>query len=360
MKYITVISFLVIIFGVFFLNITKSPDEFSASERRKLAQFPTFSLENVMNGKFMEGFNDYAVDQTAFREEFRRLKSFFDLNVLRKSDNNGIFVHNGFVFKTEYPLNRPSVIRLCEIINSVHEIFLDESNRVWYSVAPDKNAFISDSKYLVLDYDEMKTLIRENINQSIPYIEIFDTLELQAYYRTDSHWRQEYLLPVAQTLTHSMGVEFKQGSFTQERFDSFYGVYYGHSALNIAPDELIWLVSETTQNAIVTSAERPGRQQVYDISRLESVDPYNMFMCGPTPIVTARNRANSGGRNLIIFRDSFSSALSPLLLDSYHTVTLIDLRYTLPNQLNDVDFAGADVLFLYSTGLFNNAGIVRG
>jgi hypothetical protein len=335
---------------MFVLNIVTPADEFLVAERRRPAQF---------NGS--DNFDDYAVDRTVFRQEFRSLKAWFDLNVLRKSDNNGIFIHDGFVFKTEYPLNVTSVNRLCAIINMLHDRFLDESNRVWYSVAPDKNVFLDSTRHLILDYDEMLRLIRENISDEIEYIDIFDTLNLQSYYRTDSHWRQEYLFPVAERLSAVMGFELPEIEYTHESFDRFFGVYYGQSALNVPPDELVWLVNDTTRSLRVTNAEKPGRHPIYDLSQLESVDPYNIYMQGPAAIVSVTNPAVSGGRDLVIFRDSFSSPLSVLLLESYRSVTLVDLRYISPGMLdNFVEFSGADVLFLYSTGLFNNSESVRG
>ncbi|MCL1866190.1 MAG: DHHW family protein [Oscillospiraceae bacterium] len=184
-------------------------------------------------------------------------------------------------------------------------------------------------------------------------------------YRTDTHWRQEDLFPVAATLAAALDsplpTDFRD-SFGYEHFDSFYGVYYGQSALNIPPDGLTWLVSEVTEKALVSSIEKPGqRLTVYDLEQLESPDPYNTFMCGSSAIVTARNMLNRSGRNLIIFRDSFAAPLAPLLLHSYGSVTLIDLRYVSPDLLeNYVDFKDADVLFLYSAGLFQNCDSVRG
>jgi hypothetical protein len=371
------ISFLAVIFALFFLNIFRTPDDFSRSERRRLAQFPEFTAETVLNGKFMEGFDDFAVDQAAFREPFRRLKAFFDLNVLRKMDNNRIFVIGGNVFKTEYPLNEQSVRRLCGIINIMHQRFLDESNNVRYTLVPDKNSYLEHSGHLILDYGKMESLIRETINEDIAYIRIFDDLSPESYYKTDAHWRQEKLFPVVDTLAAEMGFQPNHKPFTEESFDAFYGVYYGQSALNIAPDRMIWLVSETTENAIVDNIEKPGEVfPVYDLSQLTAVDPYSIFMCGPAAIVSAqsgsgpqRMSSSSGeedeypptGRHLIMFRDSFASALSPLLLDAYSTVTLIDLRYVQPDMLGQfVDFSGADVLFIYSAGLFNTSDSVRG
>ena len=359
---IIVLTFLAVLYILLFINLTKEPDEFSNSERRRLTQFPELTIETVRDGSFMDGFDDYSADQAAFREPFRRIKAFFDLSVLRKLDNNGIFVNDGHVFKTDYPLNERSVLRLCGIINTMYSRFLDESNNVWFAFVPDKNAHLKDSGHLVLDYNQMESIIQENLRNEIKHINLKNDLSLDSYYHTDSHWRQEKLLPTADTLAEEMGFFIDRKPFTKESFDRFYGVYYGQSALNIQPDTLIWLVSETTKRVIINNIERPGlRFPVYDLSQLEAADPYSLFMCGPSAIVTAKNPDNTSGKRLIIFRDSFASPLSPLLLDAYSEITLIDLRYINPDMLGQlVDFSDSDVLFIYSAGLFNNSDSVRG
>jgi hypothetical protein len=359
---ITVLTFLAALYTLLFINLIKEPDGFSRSERRRLAQFPELTIETVRDGSFMDGFDDYTADQAAFREPFRRVKAFFDLRVLRKLDNNGIFVRDGYVFKTDYPLNERSVLRLCGIINTVYSLCLDESNNVWFAFVPDKNAHLRNWGHLVLDYRRMESIIRENLRDEIKHINLFDDLSPDSYYRTDSHWRQEKLFPVADTMAEEMGFSLDHKPFTKESFDRFYGVYYGQSALNIEPDTLVWLVSETTRRVIVNNIERPGlRLPVYDLSQLEAADPYSLFMCGPSAIVTAKNPDNTSRKRLIMFRDSFASALSPLLLDAYSEITLIDLRYISPRMLGQlVDFSDSDVLFIYSAGLFNTGDSVRG
>lgn len=359
---IVVISFLAVIYALFFFNLFKSPDEYSASERRRLAQFPELSLETIADGRFMEDFDSFSIDQAAFREPFRRLKAFFDLNALRKMDNNDIFVVEGMVFKTYYPLNEPSILRLCKIINAVNSRYLNEAGNIWYTLVPDKNAYLENSSHLIFDYAKMETLIRATLDENMTYISIFGDLTLDCYFRTDSHWRQEKLFPVAETLASAMGVELNHKPFTEERFDAFYGVFYGQSALDIEPDNMIWLVSDTTKNAVVTNTEKGNQRfSVYDLSQLGEVDPYSIFMCGPAAVVTAQNPDNTSGRELIVFRDSFASSLTPLLIDAYSSITLIDLRYINPDMAGQmIDFTGADVLFIYSAGLFNAGDSVGG
>ena len=72
---ILVISFLIIIYGFFFLNIFIPDLDISKSERRKLQEFPEVSISNILNKNFMNEFDDYSVDQFVFRDSFRNIKA---------------------------------------------------------------------------------------------------------------------------------------------------------------------------------------------------------------------------------------------------------------------------------------------
>ena len=356
------VLFLGILFAVLVINLFKPADKLSFSERRKLAQFPEINIENILNKKSMDGFDNYSVDQIAFRENYRRLKAMFDVNVLFKSDNNAIFVSGDQVFKTEYPMNRNSARRLCDIINYVYGQFLEGMN-VSYALVPDKNYYLGDTHHLVMDYREFASFIRENIREDIGCIDLFGALTLDSYYMTDSHWKQDRIGGVVDAIAEGLGspLRFDESIYARESYSPFYGVYYGQSALNVKPDEITYLVSSATNDAVVSSVEQPGAiLSVYDTNVLGEMDSYNVFMHGPQAIIRAENPGSSTGRELIIIRDSYASSLSPLFLPGYDAVTLVDIRYILPNLLDQfIDFSNQDVLFLYSATLFNNSDSIK-
>ena len=61
-----------------------------------------------------------------------------------------------------------------------------------------------------------------------------------------------------------------------------------------------------------------------------------------------------------MFRDSFGSSITPLLIEGYSSITLVDIRYLASNRLGKyVDFTDCDVLFLYSTGVLNNSSTLK-
>ena len=111
---------------------------------------------------------------------------------------------------------------------------------------------------------------------------------------------------------------------------------------------------------IVTAPELKGEKPVYDENDFEEIDGYNIYLGGPLGLVTVENPKGTTGKELIIFRDSFASALAPLLMEGYDKITLIDLRYLASiNVGRFVEFTDQDVLFLYSTNLVNNGKQVK-
>jgi hypothetical protein len=98
---------------------------------------------------------------------------------------------------------------------------------------------------------------------------------------------------------------------------------------------------------------------VYELDSLGKMDSYDVFLSGATPLVEITSNSNSN-KELIIFRDSFGSSISPLLIDYYRKITLIDNRYIHSSKyLEKVEFNNQDVLFLYSTLIINSGDILK-
>ena len=94
----------VLLFGISLVCWLKPEDNFSESERRVLAKFPEFSVESVLNGKFMADFESYSLDQFPGRDRFRSVKAMASYAIFQKKDNNDIYLVNGHLSKMEYPM----------------------------------------------------------------------------------------------------------------------------------------------------------------------------------------------------------------------------------------------------------------
>ncbi len=350
----------------FFLSVSifawlKPADDFSLSERRKLAQFPELSFKTITSGDFMSNFENYTLDQFPLRDKFRTLKALVALNVFNQSANNDIYVVDGYASKLEYPLNESSVKRAGERFQYVYENYLKNTDTKNYlSIIPDKNYFLAEENgYLSVDYEKMISLLRENTD-FLKYIDITNELEISDYYRTDTHWREEKILDVAEKLGNEMGVDVKAEYDIKTLENDFYGVYYGQSALPLEAEKIKHLTNDVLENCKVFDYQNNKEISVYDMEKGKGKDPYEMFLGGPLSLVTIENPNAKADKELIIFRDSFGSSIAPLLVEGYKKITLVDIRYIHPNLLeNYIEFNSQDVLFLYSTSVLNNSETIK-
>ena len=329
--------------------------QISEAERRPLAQKPAFSE------KFQSEFESYSLDQFPLRDGFRRLKSLFHTGVLGQRDNNGIYLTDGTAVKQEYPISTDSVKHAIGRFQKIYDEYLAES-RCFYAIVPDKGYYLGEkSGHLTMDYDALYAQMAEGLPWA-QEIDLRPVLSGQDYYRTDTHWRQENLIPAASALCEGLGVTLpKAEQFTATPLERpFYGVYYGQAALPMEPDEMILMESDLLRQCTVYDHETGKTGSVYDMTKLDSRDLYDVFLSGAKALLTIENPSAGTDRELIVFRDSFGSAMVPLLMADYAKVTLVDIRYLQPTLLGQLlDFHGQDALFLYSTLVLNSSAALK-
>ena len=358
-------TFVIFLLSMLALNVTAPKQDLSESERRKLEGFPVLTSETLFSGELFRKFEKYEMDQMVFRDMFRSIKAVTEFSVFNKYDSNNIFIKDGCAFKMDYPYNQGYVHDMSDKMNKICNTYLHGMN-VYYSIIPDKNYFIKDNdKHLFIDYDDMVSILNAEV-KNMEYINIFDCLSLDDYYKTDIHWKQENLGKVISKISEKMNFsnDFADNVFEKKVFSPFYGSCYGQAALPVKPDVLIYLTNDTIEKAIVNNYEYAGddrsSQKVYATDKLGSIDSYNVFLSGATPFIEIQSPKNNSGKELIIFNDSFACSLAPLLLSEYSKITLIDLRYVSYKMLDQlVDFKDQDVLFLYNTMIVNNSNILK-
>lgn len=340
----------VLILSLFFvLNIFKSDNEVSVSERRKLTLMPKFSLKTLFNGTYFNEFDKYTTDQFIYRDNFRTLKAKMDLNI--KNNYHNLYMKDDYFIEMEYPLNMDSVDNLISKINYIRDNYLSESN-VYYSIIPDKNYFVNDNN-LRIDYEYLEDYMYNKLN--FRYIDIFNILELDDYYKTDSHFMINKIDKVASRLLSGMN-NYNDISYDVEKVSTFDGVYKSRVPVSTSTDELNIIKNDGINNSLVYDYSKNSYISFYDLNKLKSNDKYEMYLGGSTPLVNISNDLSDNDRELIIFRDSFGSSLAPLLVSSYKTITLVDTRYISPKILgNYIDFNNKDVLFIYNTSIINNS-----
>ncbi len=398
-----IVLFMTVVFGVFIINIFKPITKISVSERRKLALFPEITWDSLTRKKikstdkdtFTESFEKYTLDQFIWRDEFRQLKAKIAFDVFLQKDNNCIYMVDGQVSKYWNELNAGAVKNAAIKFNKIYNKHLKNMN-VYYSIIPDKNYYMAaQNGYPSIDYNKFVGIIKANTNKNMQYIDLFGELNVDDYYATDIHWRQEKIIKIAQKYAKVLGFEIS-GKYEQVVKEPFYGTYYGQSALPISGEKLIYLTNDILDNCKISQVKintikLPVKKitnfvkkrinkdlklpkttetaftfeeaKFYREEFFENVDPYDLFLEGTQkPLIIIENDNATTEKELIIYRDSFGSSLAPLLAEGYKKITVVDVRYmstAILDANNLIEYKdGQDVLFVFSTDVLHNSSIL--
>ncbi|MBR2042482.1 MAG: hypothetical protein IJ945_08965 [Oscillospiraceae bacterium] len=357
----TVIVAAVLIFGLSFWAVLKPADDFSESERRPLEKLPELSVKTLLNGDFMENFEDYTNDQFPMRDTFRSVKALAQYYLFGLKDNNGLYYVDGQIAMLDFPLDEESLDYAKERFDYLYETYMkDKVNKVVFSMVPDKGFYLGEENgYPVMDYAAMEEYFEENLDFA-EYVSITDLLDKDDYYAADTHWQQQSITAPAEKILGALGARPFDDLSEETATENFHGVYYGQSALPLAPEKITYLRNEELDSMTVMNYETGKTGGIYDFGKLEGKDPYEFYLSGSVSILEVSNPNAEGDRHLIIFRDSFGSSIAPLLMRDYAKITLIDTRYIIPATIgNYVDFEGADVLMIYSSLVLNDSYLFK-
>ena len=334
-------------------DLIMADETISTSERRQLASFPKY----VYSRTYAEKMEDYLLDHFPYRDGFRSIKANMNYHVLQKLDNNGVYLNDTMIFQSLYPTDRASANHFVQKTEQIKNL-LTENNHAYLAVIPDKNYYAEEKMFLHLDYPSIYASAER---LGMPLIDLRNVMQLDDYYQTDTHWKQEKLDKVVRKLSETMQFPYQKQNYTAHRFDSFYGVLYGQAAVKRSPETLTYLTNDAIDSAEVSYLENPNLHTVYAPQALQSWDAYEVFLDGASAYIEITNPAQTSGRELVVFRDSFGSSLIPLLIPYYSHITVVDNRYIKQQYFTEyLTFTDQDVLFLYSTAMINNSYSLKG
>lgn len=281
-----------------------------------------------------------------------------DLSPKLTPDADGLIQYEDYYMDDIGTLRPNSVKNFAAKIENLAADQLKKAANLYYSVIPSKSYFVNDKLETPFDYGQMKSILGKNV-KSAQYIDLFGALQLKDYYKTDPHWRQECLQDVVDTLGKTMGFSVDLSTFTANTTEGITG-QHGQGKKDFPTETLTYLTSAAMEQVKVNNWDQTAPATIYDVAALEGDSPYDVFLSGPTPLVTLENSNATSDKELVIFRDSYSCSLAPLLVEQYKTVTLVDLRYMMSSLLPQyVDFAGKDVLFLYNEQVVNHSEMLK-
>jgi len=370
-KYSLVITvcFFLLIGGFSVAGILMPDAELSKEERRHYAQAPKLTWDTVVSGKYMTELEDYLLDQFVGRDLFRTLKTEVETKLFGKMDANGYVLYEDGLYQLDTDWKEANVTRAAKAFGTMQSEWFADAE-VYYALIPDKSYFLPTDRYPATEDEWVIAQMAEKLTDAT-YIDLYPYLEIEDYYRTDLHWKQEAVTDVATALLDGMESKEQVASTTDSGIEAdyavetvtetFFGGYAGASAFDVEPDVLCALSNDAVAQTVVYDYEKKQEVTVYAPEKVEGMDPYDYYLWGARALLTMKNPTCENGQKLLLFRDSFGSSIAPLLLGGYEEITLVDLRYIsasyLPQMIDLTEYD--DVLFLYSQRVLRHSDSMK-
>lgn len=294
------------------------------------------------------------------------------LNILNKNNVNNensilkdeYYIKDNGIYEKIDNINENAINTNISKINEICNKYLKDMN-IYFTLIPNKEYYLDEQNRQ--QFNQVENIIINELNNNIKYFTIKETLELDDYYRTDIHWKQECLQNTIEKFQQELNInsENSNNKYEEKSLGNFYGQYYRKiNDNNIKPDELKYLSNEVLENCTVYNLENKKEEKIYNLDKVnETKNKYDLFLSGATSISIVKNKEIDNNKKLILFRDSFGSSITPMLVENYEEIILIDIRYVnytiLENYINFEKYKNADVLFLYNNRVINKSGIFK-
>lgn len=354
--------FILCLFGVMLVNIIIPDREMSEEENRMLASKPKLTFSTLVNGDFMEQYEEYLSDQFAGRDLWHRMKVALDRFGGSRMEN-GIYI--GKDGQLLQDIQVPVQEHLSENLDAIKEFTETYQDiPVTMILVPDAACILNDRlPWLasVEDQNQMISMVEQSLGDSVTWVDAASALNKhkreKIYYLTDHHWTSLGAFYTFQEAAPALGIEEdvsdKFLSYTVS--DSFNGVLASESGAGLGTEENIdiYVPREGDNDVIVNYVNESKRTtSLYDSSKLETKDQYGVFLGGNTSLIDIRTVSTSQKR-LLVVKDSFANSFIPFLAPYYREIVVVDPRYY-SGTIEDImsSYRITDALFLYSGNSF--------
>ena len=354
--------FILVLFLFMFINLAVPDREMSEKENRMLETRPALSMSTVLDGEFMEQWENYQSDQFAGRDFWRSVKVFLD-RLGGSRMENGVYIGKSgqLLEEIEVPDDGQSEANLSAIVDFA-EKYPDVQTSVM--LVPDAACILSDRLPAFAGVEDQKQLLgvaEQRLGDDVNWIDAVSVLNNHVsdklYYKTDHHWTTLAAFYVFRESAVSLGIDGEVGenfaSYTIS--DDFNGVLASKSGVGLSEKETIDIYVPTQgDDDVVVNYVDEGRKttSLYDSSKLETRDQYGVFLGGNSSVIDITT-VSPEKKRLLVLKDSFANCFIPFLAPYYREIVVVDPRYY-SGTIGDImdTYRITDALVLYSGNTF--------
>lgn len=343
------------------------------AENRTMSTVPPAEYKTVFSGQFSSGFESFIGDNIGFRSFFTQLSKQME-SLKGISPNTGKIVSSNKDIGTgttqqQTVLVADKAIMEMFIKNPQQEqIYADAVNHYAEKLPEDIKLFamliptqleFKEPIYKNLQDSQKASIdnIYEKIDERVTKIDAYGAIEPHRneyiYFRTDHHWTQLGAYYAYRAFMEAEGGEaVEKDSFELNKIPGVLGSLYetiDPADTDVEPDVIEWydLDPDARVSAVMSALGEDGSPityhgKMYDRTKKD----YTFFFASDHPVAELTNPDNPDGKTLAVIKESYTNALAPWLVKSYHKVILVDPRIYEGNFLDIIDKYSPDEVLI--------------
>ncbi len=358
---ISVLIFLIIIFGFTLATLIVPKKEFSANENRNLAQMPKFSFESLKSGEFGKNYDEYLSDQFVLRDTWIAIKTLSDM-ALQKKDINGVYLgKDNYLFETHDFVDeanaKKNADRMISFVNKYGDVLGKDNVQVM--LVPTAGVTLNDKMpayAITFDQNTYMDDIKSQINKGT-FIDVREMLSDKKgeyiYYKTDHHMTSlgNYYLYCQWAKVNDVNAK-SLNDYNISSKDGFAGSLYSKINFALELDRVDVYKPKDDVNYQVTYDKKNTSNELYVFSALEEKDKYQVFLGGNHSEIRIKSD-NHNGKKLLVIRDSYANSFIPFISDNYEEVIMVDFRYYRSSVSKLIEEENVtNILVMYNTATF--------
>ena len=403
---------ILLIGGILVYTIPK--DHISSEERRKLSDFPEYTFNNWITGKYTDSINKYYSDNFVLRNDLinlaNKLKSYKGIEskdlIIFKQPNKKSIENTGLNYQGKDEIendrekedttlfeqndinpeeadfqNINSIIlyknRAIQIFggqNSSAENYAKMVNRfkeehhslsVFCMAIPCGSDFYLPPSFNKKGYREKEFIntlhsqLSPSVKKVMAYNELSKHTKEYIQLKTDHHWSGRGAYYAYQAFCNSAGLQALQFNQLNRRYTTGYlGTMYGYTRSellkkNLDTIEYFKIPGNTKSVYYKNGYKNPIDTKLYhEVSK--GTNGYGVFLGADYPLMRVTSEKKNNKRILMI-KDSYGNAFAPFLAAHYEEVFIIDYRYyngSIPELIKT--FKITDILFGHNVFVLNS------
>ena len=353
-----------LLLGLAIANLVWPKRDMIELENRKAAQFPAFSVEALLDGRWQSGFARWMQDQFLLRDAWINTQRAADEIVFQKAEEGGILLgKDRWMFTKLFTIDDATRQQTAKNVQAVAEFAARYPGKVTFLLAPSASVIYPEALPAgapMADENALLDDIFAQVGESAVVIDLREPFTARRdeylYFKTDHHWTTNGAYRAyEQFCALKCLTPFDRDAHEAVTVEDFQGTHYAATRLwDVENDTITYypLPNQMTIYNITGEAqyEPMTTENLINADKFATRDKYAAFLDGNNGYSVIEG---DGEGSILVVKDSYANSFIPYLTANYEKIGVVDFRNFKYGLDSTIEREGYDeVLILYNFQTF--------